>query len=368
MKDQVQKLLDLADIKINGNRPWDIQVHHKDFYKRVLSGGSLALGESYMDSWWDCEQLDEFFAKILCADLDKKVISKKFLLSLVKAKLFNLQTKAKAKKSIKHHYDIGNDLYKLMLDKRMNYSCAYWNGAKTLDEAQEQKLDMICKKMKLKEGMKIVDIGSGWGAFCKYATEKYKVKSTGVTISKEQANLAKESCKGLSAEIKLIDYRDLGGEFDAAVSIGMVEHVGQKNHKEYFKKIYDLLPEGGIFLLHTIGSPVSRITEDPFIDKYIFPDSLIPSIKQLSEATEGLFIIEDVHNFGTDYDKTLMAWHENFNRNWDKIKDKYDKRFFRMWNYYLLCCAGSFRARNNQLWQIVLTKGRLKEGYERPQI
>ena len=368
MKEQVEKLLNLADIKINGDRPWDIQVHHKDFYKRVLSGGSLALGESYMDGWWDCAQLDEFFNKILSANLDEKVISKKFLVSVAKSKILNLQTRTKAKKSIKHHYDIGNDLYELMLDKRMNYSCGYWKGVKTLDEAQEQKLDMICKKMKLKSDMKVVDIGCGWGGFGKFASDKYKVKSTGVTISKAQAELAKESCKETLAEIKLMDYRDLEGEFDAAVSVGMVEHVGHKNFREYFKKVHDLLPEGGIFLLHTIGSPKSGPTIDPFIGKYIFPNSMLPSLKQLTEAAEGLFIVEDVHNFGIDYDKTLMAWHENFNKNWDKLKDKYDERFFRMWNYYLLCCAGSFRCRNNQLWQIVLTKGRLKEGYERPKI
>ena len=366
MKKQVQKLLDLADVKINGSRPWDIQVYNEDFYKRVLSGGSLALGESYMDGWWDCKQLDEFFNKVLTAELDKKVISKKFILKILQAKLFNLQTKSKSKIVGEKHYDVGNDLYKLMLDKRMNYSCAYWPGAKTLDQAQEQKLDLICKKMKLKEGMKIADIGCGWGAFVKYAAEKYKVKSVGVTISKEQAKLAKESCRDLPVEIKLMDYRDLTGEFDAIISIGMFEHVGYKNYREYMKKIYDLLPEGGYFLLHTIGSPTSSNIGEVFLDKYIFPHGMLPSIKQIAEASEGLFIIEDLHNLGVNYDKTLMEWIKNFNKNWNKIKDKYDQRFFRMWNYYLASVTGSFRSRDSQLWQIVLTKGRLKEGYERP--
>ena len=319
-----------------------------------------------MDGWWDCEQLDEFFNKVLTAELDKKVVSKKFLLNILQAKLFNLQTKTRSKKVGEVHYDVGNDLYKLMLDKRMNYSCAYWPGAKNLDEAQEQKLDLICKKMRLKEGMKVADIGCGWGAFCKYAAEKYKVKATGVTISKEQAKLAKESCKDLPVEIKLIDYRDLTGEFNAVVSIGMFEHVGYKNYREYLKKIYDLLPDGGIFLLHTIGGIKSTNIGEAFLDKYIFPHGMLPSIKQIAEAAEGLFIIEDLHNLSVNYDKTLMEWIKNFNKNWDKIKDNYDKRFFRMWNYYLGSVAGAFRSRDNQLWQIVLSKGRLKEGYERP--
>lgn len=366
MKEQLQKLLNLADVKINGDRPWDIQINNKDFYKRVLSGGSLALGESYMDGWWDCEQLDEFFNKILSTNLEKEIMTPKMILKVIQAKLFNLQTRVRTKKAVAYHYDKGNELYKAMLDKRMTYTCGYWKGAKNLDEAQEQKLDMVCKKARLKKGMKVIDIGCGWGPFMKYAAEKYKVKSIGITISREQAKLAEELCKGLPVEIKLMDYRDVDGDFDAAVSICMIEQIGHKNFREYFKKVYDLLPEGGIFLLQTIGSPVSSIRGDPFIEKYIFPDSLIPSLKQLTKAAEGLFIVEDIHNFGINYDKTLMAWHENFNKNWDKIKHNYDKRFFRMWNYYLLCCAGSFRARNNQLWQIVLTKGRLKEGYERP--
>lgn len=367
MKKQVEKLLNLADIKINGNRPWDIQVHNDNFYKKVLSGGSLALGESYIEGWWDCEKLDEFFTRILSAKLDKKVVSTKFIFDIIKANLLNLQTKSKSKIVGKKHYDAGNELFKLMLDKRMNYSCAYWKNKKTLDEAQEQKLDMICKKMQLKSGMKVIDIGCGWGAFDKYAAEKYKVSSVGVTISKEQAKFAKESCKNLPVKIKLMDYRDLQGKFDAAVSVGMVEHVGYKNYRKYLQKIYDLLPEGGLFLLHTIGSPKSTKSTEAWINKYIFPNGMLPSIKQIAKVAEGLFIIEDVHNFGVDYDKTLMEWHKNFNNNWDKIKGNYDETFFRMWNYYLLCCAASFRVRNNQLWQIVLSKGGLKKGYNRPE-
>lgn len=367
MKKQVEKLLSLADVKINGSRSWDIQIHNKNFYKRVLSGGSLALGESYIDGWWDCERLDEFFTKILAAKLDKKVISPKFILSTLQASLFNLQSRSRARIAGKH-YDIGNNLYRYMLDKRMNYSCAYWIGVDNLDQAQEKKLDMICKKMRLKKGMKVIDIGCGWGAFGKYAAEKYNVESTGITISKEQAKLAKELCKGLPVEIKLMDYRDLNEKFDAAVSVGMVEHVGYKNYREYFKKVYDLLPEEGIFLLHTIGKPVSGHATDLFISKHIFQNSMLPSLKQLTKAAEGLFVIEDIHNFGINYDRTLMEWHKNFNKNWSKISKDYDERFFRMWNYYLLCCAASFRVRKNQVWQIVLSKGGIKKGYERPKI
>jgi cyclopropane-fatty-acyl-phospholipid synthase len=365
MKQNVQKILDFADIKIGGRRPWDIKVNNPKFYPRVLSGGSLALGESYMDSWWECDNLDKFFHRILRANLDKKVVNMKHLVwAVLKAKLINRQGIARSYVVGEKHYDAGNDLYKIMLDKRLAYSCGYWKNAKTLDSAQEAKLDLICKKIGLKKGMSVLDIGCGWGSFAKFAAEKYKVNVVGITISKEQVKLGRELCKGLPVEIKLQDYRSLKGEYDRVVSVGMIEHVGSKNYKEYMKAVNRCLKKDGLFLLHTIGGNESVNSIDPWIDKYIFPNGMLPSVKQLSKASEGLFVMEDWHNFGIDYDTTLMEWHNNFIKGWNKIKDKYDKRFFRMWNYYLLCCAGSFRARKNQLWQIVFSKDGLSEGYQ----
>jgi cyclopropane-fatty-acyl-phospholipid synthase len=361
LKQSVQKILDIAGIKINGKKDWDIIVNDNRFYQRVLAQGSLGLGESYMNGLWDCKKLDEFFYRVLKANLNKKVRKKGFLWDILKVRVINMQSKARAYNIGEKHYDIGNEFYKNMLDKRMNYSCGYWKNAKTLDKAQEAKLDLICKKIGLKPGMKVLDIGCGWGGFVKFATEKYKVKAIGITVSKEQAKLARESCKGLSFEIRLQDYRKLNEKFDRIISIGMFEHVGPKNYKTYMRVVNRCLKPEGLFLLHTIGRNVSTKSTERWLDKYIFPNGILPSVKQIAKASEGLFVLEDWHNFGTDYDKTLMAWHHNFEKNWNKIKGNYSKKFKRMWRYYLLSCAGSFRAEKNRLWQIVFSKGNIRE-------
>jgi len=251
-----------------------------------------------------------------------------------------------------------------MLDKRLTYTCAYWDNAETLDEAQEAKLDLVARKINLKEGMKVLDIGCGWGSFAKYAAEKYGAEVVGITVSKEQVKLARELCKGLPVEIRLQDYRDVDGKFDHIVSLGMIEHVGQKNYRTFMNIVHRCLKDEGLFLLHTIGNNKSVKKCDPWIEKYIFPNGMLPSIKQLAKSFEGLFVVENWHNYGTHYDKTLMAWFKNFTGNLDKIKHIYDNRFYRMWKYYLLSCAGSFRARKIQLWQIVLSKKGLKDGWK----
>jgi cyclopropane-fatty-acyl-phospholipid synthase len=364
-KQAIQDIFDLADIRINGNRPWDIKVQNLSFYERVLAGGSLALGETYMDGWWDCEALDQFFYKIMDARLDKKAKkSKQVLWAILKAKIMNAQSRSKAYEIGKRHYDIGNDIFSIMLDKGMNYSCGYWNKAGSLDKAQEAKLDLICSKMGLKPGMKILDIGCGWGGFAKYAAEKYDVRVLGITVSREQVEFARKFCKGLPVEIELQDYRKLKKEFDRIISIGMFEHVGPRNYRTYLKVVHRCLTSDGLFLLHTIAGNSSVSSADPWINKYIFPNSMLPSPKQITSAAEGVFVIEDWHSFGQYYDKTLMTWYGNFTKNWDKIKDTYDQRFYRMWTYYLLSCAGSFRSRRNQLWQIVFSKKGTQGGYQ----
>jgi cyclopropane-fatty-acyl-phospholipid synthase len=364
-KQAIQDIFDLADIRINGNRPWDIKVQNLSFYERVLAGGSLALGETYMDGWWDCEALDQFFYKIMDARLDKRVKQSKHVLwAFLKAKITNAQSRSKAYEIGKRHYDIGNDIFSIMLDKGMNYSCGYWNKAGSLDKAQEAKLDLICRKMGLKPGMKILDIGCGWGGFAKYAAEKYDVRVLGITVSREQVEFARKFCKGLPVEIELQDYRKLKKEFDRIISIGMFEHVGPRNYRTYLKVVHRCLTSDGLFLLHTIAGNSSVSSADPWINKYIFPNSMLPSPKQITSAAEGVFVIEDWHSFGQYYDKTLMTWYGNFTKNWDKIKDTYDQRFYRMWTYYLLSCAGSFRSRRNQLWQIVFSKKGTQGGYQ----
>ncbi|MEJ2505536.1 MAG: cyclopropane fatty acyl phospholipid synthase [Ignavibacteriaceae bacterium] len=361
-----KEILSLAGIEINGNNPGDIQVYNKDFYRRALSEAELGIGESYMDGWWDCEKIDELIYRVVKSRLDEKVKRKfSIIFDLFLAKIFNMQPKRKAFVIGERHYDLGNELFQNMLDRRMNYSCAYWKNATTLDQAQENKLELICKKLYLRSGMKVLDIGCGWGAFGKYAAEKYNVSTVGITVSKEQFKLGKELCNGLPVKIKFQDYRELKEKFDRIVSVGMIEHVGYKNYRTYFKVANRCLTNGGLFLLHTIGESKSVKAADAWTEKYIFPGGMLPSIKQLAKATEGLFIIEDLHSFGADYDKTLMAWYENFKTNWDKIKEKYGERFYRMWKYFLLSSAGAFRARNkNQLWQIVLSKNGVEGGYQ----
>jgi cyclopropane-fatty-acyl-phospholipid synthase len=368
MKNTVEKLLEKVDIRINGKRDWDIQVHNPKLYSRVLAQGTLGLGEAYMDGWWDCKRIDMFIDKVLSVRLDKEIMfSTSAIKSYLWAKLTNRQTKNNAKVVGEKHYDVGNDLYKIMLDKRMTYTCGYWKNAKTLNEAQDAKLDLVCKKVKLKPGMKVLDIGCGWGSFAKYAAEKYKVKVVGITISKEQVKLAKQMCKGLDVEIRLQDYRDVNEKFDAIVSLGMFEHVGYKNYKSYIKVVHRCLKDDGLFLLHTIGGNKSVSSNDPWINKYIFPNSMLPSAKQITKATEKVLILQDWQNFGKYYDNTLMHWHENFVKGWPQIKHNYDDRFYRMWTYYLLTCAGVFRTESLaqiQLWQIVYSKKGLKTVYD----
>ena len=364
IKQSVQNILNLADIKINGNRSWDIHVKDPKFYSRVLAGGSLALGESYMDGMWDCDNLDQFFHRILRADLEKKVKpNASILLSYFKAKLFNQQSIRKSKKVVEKHYDLSPDLYMSFLDPYNQYTCGYFKNTKNLNEAQEKKLDLICKKLQINKNDKVLDVGCGWGGFAKFASKKYGCHVTGVSISDEQIKYAKEYCKGLPVEIIKLDYRNLRGKFDKILICGMIEHVGSKNYKNIMKKVSNCLNKDGLFLLHTIGGNESVTLGEPWIEKYIFPNSVLPSAKQITSASEGLFVMEDWHNFGKYYDNTLMAWYSNFVKGWDKIKSKYDGRFYRMWTYYLLCCAGLFRARKAQLWQIVFSKNGLKEGY-----
>ena len=362
----VAKLLQSANVEINGSRPWDITIHDQRFYKRVLAKSSLGLGESYMDGWWDCPALDQFFTNILLSELNKKVRGDwKILLAGTRAKLFNLQTTSRAFQVGERHYDAGNDLFKGMLDRRMIYSCGYWKNATSLDTAQQNKLELICQKLELKPGMKLLDIGCGWGGLVQYAAEKYGVECEGVTVSREQAKLAKDRMKNLPVKIIVQDYRAIREKYDRVVSVGMFEHVGHKNYRHFMKVVDNCLDPEGLFLLHSIGGNTTSTSMEPWLDKYIFPNGVLPSISQVGQASEGLFVMEDWQNFGPDYDKTLMAWTDNFKKSWPEIKDNYDERFYRMWTYYLLSCAAGFRARNTQLWQIVFSKKR-KMRYDAP--
>ena len=360
----VTDLLQLADVTIDGDSPWDIKVKDDRVYPVLLQDGSLGLGESYMDGWWDCEQVDQLIARLISADLENKVRqNKKFLFRMLLSRFVNFQTRKQSLEVGRVHYDIGPDLYRQMLDTEMNYSCGYWKNATTLDEAQKDKLELSCQKLKLEPGMKVLDIGCGFGAFAKYAAKNYMVNVVGVTISEQQALWAKENCKGYPVEIRFQDYRDVTEIFDRVVSIGMFEHVGKKNYKDYMLLVFNSLVDDGLFLLHTIGTTCVESGTDAWISKYIFPNSILPTARDIPDACMGKFVIEDWHDFGLDYVKTLRAWYNNFTSHWYSLRNNYDQRFFRMWTYYLSLFMGSFQVRHIQVWQVVLSKNYLNRDY-----
>jgi cyclopropane-fatty-acyl-phospholipid synthase len=362
----LRRLLAQADVQFNGSRPWDVQVHRSRLYGRIFSHWSLGAGEAYVDGDWDCERLDVLFDRLLRTDIEWRSAGlSRWRLGLenLRQRLFNLQSEARAAQVGEQHYDAGNDLFERMLDSRMVYSCAYWANAGTLEQAQEDKLALICRKLDLQPGQTLLDIGCGWGGLARYAAEHHGVHVTGVTVSKEQLVLAQARCRGWPVVLRLQDYRSLQGRFDKIVSVGMFEHVGPKNYGVYLDTVRRLLEPQGLFLLHTIGIDRSAARTDPWIDRYVFRNGKLPSARELARAVEGRFIIEDWHNFGPDYDRTLMAWHERFEAAWPELAPRYGERFHRLWRYYLLSCAGFFRSRQGQLWQLVLTAPDREGGY-----
>jgi cyclopropane-fatty-acyl-phospholipid synthase len=339
-------------------------VHDERLWNRVLAEGSLGVGEAYMDGWWDAERVDEFITHAMRGAVDTRLPSAREAWLALKARLINLQAPRRAFAVGERHYDVGDDLYERMLDPRMIYSCAYWRCAADLASAQEAKLDLVCRKLGLAPGMRVLDIGCGWGGAAEYAARRYGVSVTGVTVSRNQAAAAATRCGDLPVQILFDDYRSLAGRYDRIYSLGMFEHVGARNHRAYFRKVRELLAPDGLFLLHTIGNRVTQKANDPWIERYIFPNSLIPSRAQIDAAAEGLWVVEDWHDFGVDYDRTLLAWSANFERRWPEIADRYGERFHRMWHYWLMVSAASFRARHTQLWQVVLSPEGLPGGYE----
>ena len=352
----VRELLESADVRVGGGRPHDIDVHDRGFYLRLLRDGRLGLGESYMDGQWDTGSLDELTARVIRAGVERASPSWRGTLDLAAARLLNPQSAVRARRSVERHYDIGNDLYRAMLGETLAYTCAYWRGAGTLDQAQRSKLDLVCRKLGLRPGMKVLELGCGWGTFARHAAERFGAQVTGYTVSREQVTLGTELCKGLPVELHLADYRTAHGMFDAVVSIGLMEHVGPKNHRLYMEIVDRCLRPGGVAFIHTIGSNRRQMLIDAWFHRYVFPNAAIPSLAQIAEAMDGMFVPEDVHNIGPHYDRTLMAWADNFERAWPRLRARYGDRFRRMWRFYLLSSAGAFRARLMQLYQIVMTR------------
>lgn len=362
---KVGALLKTAGIEIDGDRPWDIQVHDERLYRRVLAEGSVGAGEAYMDGWWEVEQLDEFFARVLRVRLDRTLRKPVMLAQVLLSQFGNLQSRRRSRRVAEEHYDLPTRLYEAMLGPTMQYTCAYYgpDGAlDTLDEAQRAKLALVARKLHLEPGMRVLELGGGFGELARYLAAEHHCEVVSYNISRRQVEYARRICEGLPVEIRQQDYRDAAGgseEFDRVVSIGLMEHVGPKNHRGFFELAKARLKPGGLALVHTIGGNASRTTVDRWIAKYIFPGGVIPSETQLTRAKENLFVLEDWHNFGPDYDRTLMGWYENFLAAWPELKERegLDERFYRMWRYYLNSCAGAFRARGLNLWQLVLSHG-----------
>lgn len=323
-----------------------------------------------MDGLWDAERLDETLTRVIRIAAGERLTGAaalRTLLAEVEDRLLNRQSRRRAFQVGRHHYDIGNDIYRAMLDPSMSYSCGYWRDARTLEEAQRDKLDLICRKLKLAPGERLLDIGCGWGGLAEHAARHFGVEVCGITISREQLCLAEERCRGLPVEIRLLDYRALRGRFDKIVSVGMFEHVGLKNYRAYFSTAAEVLADDGLMLLHTIGSSLSVRGTDPWVHRYIFPNGALPSVRQLGASIEPWLLLEDWHCFGLDYDLTLQAWWQRFDAAWPQLQGgQYDQRFYRMWKYYLHLFMGYFRSRRGQLWQLVLSKPGRQAIYRAP--
>ncbi len=360
-KEKIGELLALADIELNGSEAWDLQVHDDRFYHRALGHGSVGVCEAYIDGWWDVSDIDEFFYRLHRAQLGGRIRSLEVLWLGIKSAVFNLQRKSSATQVARQHYDIGNDLYRVMLDKNMQYTCAYWKDADNLEAAQESKLHLICRKLHLRPGMRVLELGSGFCGLARFMAKEYGCEVVTYNISKEQVAFGREWCADLPVRIEEKDYRDAireEGKFDGVAAIGLCEHIGYRNYRPFLELVRAKLKDSGLFLLHTIGGNLSKTSTDPWVDKYVFPNGMVPSIAQLGRAMENLWVVEDWHNFGPDYHKTLQAWWHNFETRYCTLdKKRYDQRFFRMWKLYLMMSAGSFRARRMQLWQIVMSTG-----------
>ena len=366
LKKEGAKLLKQADIKINGKRPWDMNIHNDKFFSKLLHKGSIALGESYVDGWWDCKAIDRCIFRMLRSGIIKKLnipfIDK---LRSIEATIFNLQSVSKAKKNASFHYDWGYDLFESTLDKHMNYSCGYFKNVKNLEQAQIAKMDLIGKKLKLKPGMKILDIGCGWGGIAKYIAKKHNVHVTGITPSKKQFDYAKKHNKIKNTKFLLQDYRHHKGQYDRIICIEMMSHVGYKNHRAFMEILSKNLKKDGLILLQVISSSISTKKTDPWIDKYMFPGVVLTSAKQIADAAEGLFYIQDWHNLNKDYHKTIMWWVKNFDKNYSKIKHNYDERFYRAFRWYLLCASSTVLTQGNHLYQIVFSRIDSSKDYNR---
>ncbi|HMO02164.1 MAG TPA: class I SAM-dependent methyltransferase [Oligoflexia bacterium] len=330
--------------------------------------GLYGLGEAYMAGEWESQNLDNIIRSIALQGYCKK-ISLRRLFKLLTTLFINHQKGQKAFEVAERHYDLSNRLFTAMLDSSMSYTCGYWREAKNLEEAQTAKLRLICEKLKLAPGMRVLDIGCGWGNFAHYASTHYGVEVVGLTVSNQQAEIAKARCAKLPVEIRLQDYQKFKEriQFDRVVSIEMIEAVGKKNLPKFYETIKNSLKDSGIFLLQVITGEMFSRTSNPALDdylvwliKYIFPNGYLPSSRELFMPEKYGLKIENIHNLGSDYIKTLTAWQENFENNWFSLKQEFSDSFKRMWLYYLAGCRVMFELSFVQIYQIAYSKQPIK--------
>ncbi|MGB4076280.1 MAG: cyclopropane fatty acyl phospholipid synthase [Minisyncoccia bacterium] len=369
----LQSLLDSQDIgvSLDGNNSWDPRIRNERFYERVLREGRLGAAESYMDGRWECSNLPELFYRLLSSGFDQKLYelpALRFLESLRRfgMGLWNRQTKERSLAVGEVHYD-DRVFQTAALGDRMVASCAYYDrGASTLDEAQDHKMALICEKLYLEDGHRLLDIGCGWGTLMHYAESTRALRAIGLTISRDQQEYARKRYPEKNLEFLLEDYRDFkasAGSFERVVSVGMLEHVGKKNYPTYFNRVRHFLAEDGLFLLHSIVGRQRENGTDPFIDKYIFPNGELPTMAEILESVEGTFVVEDLHNLGTNYEWTLRAWRENLQLRWSDIVAAHGMRTARMYEYYLAISEAAFRSRTLNVVQIVLSPRGKRGGY-----
>ncbi len=365
----VRSRLEPAGIRFNESGELNIQVNNAQFYRRAALLGSLGFGESYADGQWECDHLDKVIARILLYSVNRSGLA--HIGIQLRSMLFNRQSVLRSKRVARQHYDVDTTIFELMLDPYLQYTCGYFANTDNLDQAQIDKMAMIIQKLCLKPGDSLLDIGCGWGGFARFAAENFGIKVSGLSISQSQLAYARTLCKGFDCEFKYGDYRHLHEiypqKFNAISIIGVTEHIGYKNFKNLYKVMRSRLQEGGLALQHSITRMKSTVHVEPFIDRYIFPGGMVPSVEQLAHSMAGEFVLEDVHNFGADYDQTLMAWDQNMKLAQAKIEAMpgFGQRFYRIWSYYLQSCAALFRVRQAQVMQYVLSPQGVPGGYRR---
>ena len=359
----ISELLAGAAVRINGDAPWDIQVYDEKVYRLILTQGSLGLGRAYMEGLWDSDQLDETFHRLLAADIDTKMVGwarVRLLGEVLRQRLFNLQSPQRAFQVAEQHYDIGNDVFESMLDSRMIYSCAYWEHASSLEQAQQHKLDMICRKLQLQPGERLLEIGCGWGGLAGHLADRGAEVDA---ISLSDAQLAWARRHHMGPRFLKQDYRDTAGSYDGIVSVEMVEALGREYWPTFMDCVARNLKPGGRAAIQFIS-----IRDDlfdayaasaDFIQAYIFPGGLLIRTSEFRRLAEARGLAwQDQVDFGPDYAETLKTWRVNFNNAVVEgcLPPGFDARFVELWRFYLLYCEGGFRGGGIDVHQVTLVK------------